>query len=666
MAENKPNNKPSNPLVGSQAKPVTLDNTTTLDIDTKKTLADNIIEAGLSSQLNIAALENFTSISNSRDQIYQLIDTMAQDSSVSAILKTYAENVCEPADNGHVIWCESKDPAVSRFVNYILNVMNADKNMYGWAYTLTKYGDLYLRLFRESDYKDDLFKPDKVNMVDSTRSRLTEDYDAFKELNNIADSNNESTTDKLEEAVKLHIHSEHDPYSFYVEPVDDPGTMFELTKFGKTYGYIEVPNETNNLDATSTLTGQSMTGAYTFRMKSTDVNVFQADDFVHGCLEDNFTRYPETVELFRTEVEKAKGQSYRVRRGKSLLYDNYKVWREKALLENAALLNRLTRSSVVRKVGVEVGDMPKEQVQQTLRRVKDMMEQKSSVNVGNSMSEYNNPGPMENNIYFATHGGQGNITIEAVGGDVDIKNLADLDFWNNKFYSAYGVPKQYYGWTDDAAGFNGGTSLAILSSEFAKSVKRVQNALIQMLTDAVNLFLLNKGLKSYLNNFTLKMKAPVTQEEIDYRNDFTNKVNAVNNLQGLFTDVEDKARRLRILKTLIASLNYGDEINAEIDAEIKAAEEAAAKEAEETALEDSEGTDEESTAEPAEDTTEAPEGGDDTDLGSLADLESFGQSGNELLLEDQELNMSAAVLLKEDELPSPADLDANKDFSENV
>ena len=660
MAENKPKNKQSNPLVGSQAKPTTLDNTTTLDIDTKKVLADNIIEAGLSSQLDITALENFTSISNSRDQIYQLIDTMAQDSSVSAILKTYAENVCEPADNGHVIWCESKDPDISRFVNYILNVMNADKNMYGWAYTLTKYGDLYLRLFRESDYKDDLFKADNINRVDSTRSRLTEDFNVFEEL-----IGTEETSEKLEEAVKLHMHTEWDPYSFYVEPVDDPGTMFELTKFGKTYGYVEVPNETNNLDTTSTLTGMSVTGAYNFRMKSADVHVFQADDFVHACLEDNFTRYPETVDLFLTDDESAKSQSYRVRRGKSLLYDNYKVWREKALLENAALLNRLTRSSVVRKVGVEVGDMPKEQVQQTLRRVKDMMEQKSSINVGNSMSEYNNPGPMENNIYFATHGGQGNITIEAVGGDVDIKNLADLDFWNNKFYSAYGVPKQYYGWTDDAAGFNGGTSLAILSSEFAKSVKRVQNALIQALTDAINLFLLNKGLKSYLNNFTLKMKAPVTQEEIDYRNEFTNKINAVSSLQGLFTDIEDKARRLRILKALIASLNYGDEINAEIDAEIAAAEEAAAKaaeEAEKAELEELEGA----AAEISEEPVEEPEAEADIDLGSLADLESFGQSGNELLLEDQELDITTSMILTEDDLPSPADLDAEKDFSENT
>lgn len=648
MAESKPNKKQSNPLVGSQAQPTTLDNTTTLDIDVKKTLVDNIIDAGLSSKLDIAKLENFTSISNSRDQIYQLIDTMAQDSSVSAILKTYAENICEPSDNGHVIWAESNDPNISRFVNYILNTMNADKNMYGWAYTLVKYGDIYLRLFRESDYKDDLFKSENIDIVSSSRSRLTEDFEA---------------SEKLDEAVKLHMHPVYDPYSYYVEAIDDPGTMFELTKFGKTYGYIETPNDSNDLDATSTVSGMAMSGTYNFKMKSADVNVYQADDFVHGCLEDNFTRYPETVELFINE-DGTKSQAYRVRRGKSLLYDNYKVWRERSLLENAALLNRITRSSIVRKVGVEVGDMPKEQVQATLRRVKEMMEQKGAINVGNSMSEYNNPGPIENNIYFATHGGQGNITIEAVGGDVDVKNLADLDFWNNKFYSAYGVPKQYYGWTDDAQGFNGGSSLAILSSEFAKAVKRVQNALIQMLTDAINLFLLNKGCKSYLNNFTLKMKAPVTQEEIDYRNELTNKINAISNLQGLFTDVEDKPRRLRILKALIASLNCGDEINAEIDAEIVAAEEAAKKAEEEAALEasGSEPT-EEPTAEAAPEESTSDE---DIDLGSLDALESFNSGDGELLLEDKELNLDVAMVLTEEDLPSPEDLDSDKDFTENV
>ena len=657
MAENKSKKKPSNQLVGNQVKPVTLDDTTTLDIDTKKILVDNIIEAGLSSVLDISKLEAFTSVSNSRDQIYQLIDTMAQDSSVAAILRTYAEDVCEPADNGHVIWCEANDTNISKFVNYMLNIMNADKNIYSWVYALLKYGDVYLRLYRESDYADELFKPERVENVYSTRSRLTEDI-------NLYDKETNEQEEQLAEAVRLKMHSQTDPYSYYVEMVDDPGTMFDLTKFGKTYGYIEVPNEVNDLDITSTYTNTSVTGNYNFRMKSADVNVYQADDFVHACLEDNFTRFPETVSLFATDDDK-NAHSYSVRRGKSLLYDSYKIWREKALLENAALLNRITRSSIVRKVGVEVGDMPKEQVQQTLRRVKEMMEQKAGINVGNSMSEYNNPGPIENNIYFATHGGQGNITVEAVGGDVEVKNLADLDWWNNKFYSSYGIPKQYFGWTDDGAGFNGGTSLTILSSVYAKGVKRVQNAMIQALTDAINLFLLNKGLKSYVNNFTLKMKAPVTQEEIDYRAELTNKINAISSLQGLFTDVEDKPRRLRILKALIASLNYGDTLNTEIDAEIKAVEEAAAKAAEEAALEEEEGVD--ADTEVPEEPAAEPDNAEDIDLGTLADLEAFSTNGGtEFLTEDQEvLNADVAMILTEDDLPSPAELDAEKDFSEN-
>jgi hypothetical protein len=106
MAENtetKKTKKPKSSLIGNQAKPTVLDSTTKLDIDTNKVLIDNIIEAGLKSTLDTAALESFTSISNARDQVYQLIDTMCQDSAVSSIVRTYAEDVCETSDDGHIV-----------------------------------------------------------------------------------------------------------------------------------------------------------------------------------------------------------------------------------------------------------------------------------------------------------------------------------------------------------------------------------------------------------------------------------------------------------------------------------------------------------------------------------------------------------------------------------
>ena len=315
--------------------------------------------------------------------------------------------------------------------------------------------------------------------------------------------------------------------------------------------------------------------------------------------------------------------------------------------------------------------MPKEQAQLTLRRVKDMLEQKTAINENGGMSEYNNPAAMENNIYYVTHNGQGAITIDSVGGDVNVKDLADLDWWNNKFYSSYGIPKQYFGWTDDGAGFNGGTALTVLSSVYSKGVKRVQNSMIQAVTDIINLILINKGLKSYLNNFVLKMRAPVTQEELSFRESFTNKISALSNLQGLLSDVEGKTRRLEILKTLVGTLNFGDEILAQIDKEIQATEEAEKAAAEEEAAakaaegagelggEELGGGELTPTAEEesgGEETSAAEESGENLDLSPMP-MEGFKPGeGTTPLTED-------AILEDDEELPTAEDL--KQDFTEN-
>lgn len=646
--EKKPEWEATNsPLIGSQAKPTVLDSTTKLDIDTNKSLIDNVIEAGLSSSLDISALDQFTSISNARDQIYQLIDTMCQDSAVSSIVRTYAEDVCDAADSGHIVWCESDDPKISKFVNYLLNVMNVDKKIFGWTYSLIKYGDVYLRLFRESDYKDPLFKT--VNK-DKARTVLKE---SIKQ-------------ESLDENVIVNIREPKDRYSYYIEMVPDPGTMFELTKFGQTQGYIEVPNKTNQFNqagfvgATTGLVGASAAPNFNFKYATSDVILYQADDFVHACLEDNISRFPETVDLFyettNQDVKAADAQAYTyaVKRGKSLLYDAYKIWREKALLEAAVLLSRITRSGIVRKVSVEVGDMPKEQVQLTLHRVKELFEQKAAINAGATFSEYHNPGAVENFIYHATHNGQGAISVESVGGDFDPKQLTDLDWWNNKFYSSFGIPKQYFGWTDDGAGFNGGSALTVISSVYSKGVKRIQNIMLQAITDAINLFLLDRGCKAYLNNFVLKMHAPVTQEEVSYRENFTNRISAISNLISLFTDVENKARRLEIIKQLVSNLEIGEGVIDQLQKEIDNAIEEAALAAEEG--EDlGDGTED-------MDPMLADAGGEDEDLGSseVAEIaeESFDHEGSQILTEDQ-------ILYEDDDLPSPEEANSEIDFTKN-
>lgn len=236
---------------------------------------------------------------------------------------------------------------------------------------------------------------------------------------------------------------------------------------------------------------------------------------------------------------------------------------------------------------MEVGDMPPEKVQQAMQRLKSLIEQKSSLKANERMQEYTNPGPIENNIYIPVHEGKGGITTAEIGGqNADVKNLADLDYFQNNFYGALRVPKQFFGQTDDNTGFNGGTSLAIISSRYGKAIKRIQNSIIQALTDAINLMLIDKGLMVYVNKFTLRMTTPVTQEEISKREASSNQIRNVTDILNMLGDIDDQATKLKILKSLLATVVTDDDILGFVQDQIDKLEETEEEEAVEDTDED--------------------------------------------------------------------------------
>ena len=518
-----------------------------IGIDLDNHVLDNVVETMQTSQFDVNALNSFTQVSRSRNEIYDTLDDMGDDSIIAAVLETYAEDATETNDAGAIVWAESNDSEALKFVTYLLNALNVDKNVYKWTYSLCKYGDVYLRLYRESEYDDLLFDHSKQG-----KKNLNED-------------------------VKIMAYSKNDNYVHYLEQAPNPAQVFELTRFGKTAAYIKTDVASTRQDKASYTTSGTSPLLNKYSFNKNDVELYPPTEFVHGCLEDNSSRTPEEVELF---IGEDKSISYNVKRGQSLLYSTYKIWRQLMLLENSVLLNRVTQSSIVRVIGVEVGDMPKENVQPHLMSVKQLIEQKASLDVGRSMSEYSNPGPIINNVYIPTRNQQGVITTQQIGGDVKIGDLADLDYYQDKFFGNLRVPKQYFGVTDDGAGFSGGQSLSIISSRYAKMIKRIQNTIIQMLTDAINLILIDTGNDAYINKFTLKMQAPTTQEEVDRRDNLSNKVGLVRDIMDTLSDIENPTTKLKILKSLLSNTISDTDVIQLLEEEIENLE--AQAEAEET------------------------------------------------------------------------------------
>ena len=508
------------------------------DIDVNKSLEDAILTAAQTGNLKTDIFESFSSSAQTRETEYELIDTMAQDSTIAAALETYAEDITQANQNGDIFWAESNDSDIATYINYLLKKINVDKQAYPWALMLVKYGDVYVRLLRNSDFEN---------------SRLF--------------NNKKQTNQSLHEDVNLNISKDNDHYALTVEAMANPNEMFELTKFGKSMGYIKA--------ATSVQKNYgSNNSSYftTYNIRNKDVDIYSPTDFVHACLESSTTRTEEELDIFFNDDDysnQTNAETFKVRRGAGILNDLFKVWRQLTLEENAVLLNRVTRSSVVRAIQMEVGDMPVNQVTNVTSKVKNLIEQKASLDVGKNMSEFTNPGPIENTIIIPTRNGKGALTINQIGGEVDPKQLTDLDWFNNKLFGGLKIPKQFFGWTDDAGGFNAGTSLSQYSSRYGKAVKRMQQCLIEMVTDMINLILIDAGYPRYINQFHIKMQAPITQEEIDRKADLSNTLRNVSDVMNTLNDVQTPAAKLKILKLLLSQCLNEQEVSNILQQEIE-------------------------------------------------------------------------------------------------
>ena len=211
------------------------------------------------------------------------------------------------------------------------------------------------------------------------------------------------------------------------------------------------------------------------------------------------------------------------------------------------------------------------------------------------------------------------------------------------------IPKQYLGDTDDATGFNGGTSLSIVSSRYAKTVKRVQACMKQALTDVVNILLIDRGLDTYVNKFTLQMQEPVTQEELDKRDSLSSEIQITDDIMRMLGDVEDPVIKLKMLKSLLAKVISNQEVIELLQETINSLEE----EAEET---------------PEDDFDLGGEGEDDFDFGG--GFSGGGGGGGDFDFGDDDFDLGDDFEAPDegggdtgDELPSPSDLGAG-DFTE--
>lgn len=466
---------------------------------------DDITNAQMQSDNSIidsAYIDKFTTLSKYRDERYQSFETMLTDPIVSAALEMYADDATQYNRDGNIIWVESDSSVIADWGNRLLNVLDIQSNAWRHIYSLCTYGDLYLRLYKEGDTPDTL------------------DYSAVS--NNTMQIIPEDTTRLLEERV---------------EYVSNPATVFDLQEKDKTAGFIKLKsyiNSDNNYIEHS-IFGNSFSSAVS-RISGRDCELLYNKAYIHILLSESVNRSPEYISVSSDDSD-GKDTIYKIKSGKSILEDAYPATRTLDLLEDSLVTNRLSKSAIIRLLQIEIGDMPSPEGESVLRRVKNLIEQKVAMNTTNGqMRSYNSPGPVENIIYVPTRGGKGSVTADTIGGDVDVKSIVDIDYFQNLKLAALKIPKQYLNF-DSAEGFSNGTSLTKVSSRYAHTIMRIQTAYIRGITNLLNIFAMDKGL-DYVNKFKVRMVSPSTVEDSERDEQLNDRINQTRDILDL-TDIAE-------------------------------------------------------------------------------------------------------------------------------
>lgn len=275
----------------------------------------------------------------------------------------------------------------------------------------------------------------------------------------------------------------------------EPGDIYELAEDGKSVGFVV----------------EGTTAAYNGYVRVRD-NAFA----VHGT--DAVVHFIYNPSLYRKDliVNDVNGDSpYEILEGDPPFINAYVPSQILSLLEDALVANRVTRSALVRILQLEVGDCSPQEEDRALDKLQRGLEQKLAMSTYTGQTQsYADPGPLEKIIYTATRNGKGAINLQTLGGDVNVRDIADLDYFKDKITTITDVSPGNLGQSVGEEGSGGATILTQNNIRLYRKIVTLQYSYASGIRHALNLYFKKNGLLDYEGRFKVKMQKPLGPEDV--------------------------------------------------------------------------------------------------------------------------------------------------------
>ena len=191
--------------------------------------------------------------------------------------------------------------------------------------------------------------------------------------------------------------------------------------------------------------------------------------------------------------------------GTSVLDPARRVFRQLDLLENAMIAYRIVRAPDRRVFYVDVGGIERDAIPSYMESVKTKMKRQSVQNPETGQLDLRyNPMSIESDYYVAVRGERDNTKIDTLTGSNYNGAIEDVEYLRKKLFTAIKIPPSFI---NGEAGSEAKGNLAQQSTQFAKTIQRIQRSLVSELTKMciVHLIFLKK---ENITDFTLKLNNP--------------------------------------------------------------------------------------------------------------------------------------------------------------
>jgi len=229
--------------------------------------------------------------------------------------------------------------------------------------------------------------------------------------------------------------------------------------------------------------------------------------------------------------------------GTSLLLNGLPIYKRLRLAEDSLMLARLSKGILKYVYKVKVTGSNFEAVQAIIEQYKVLLKRARAMNTDPKNPFYSDkPWEMAVNedIILPVFGEANDIQIEKLGGETDIRWIADIEELRNQLAIALRVPLQLLGgYIDELPGSLGKSSAENLDIRFARSARRLQRSVIEGIKRLCQIHLAYMNMSPDQKLFSINMAETSTAEEGELRDALDKGADVVDKLAKLIIEYGD-------------------------------------------------------------------------------------------------------------------------------